>query len=163
MEIWEQAAVREERYAAIELLGTPRYTRQWRDRKLLRLIKKLVVSGAWWDYVDNLAANHVGPILAAQPEQVTPTMREWSRQKHLWVRRTAILSQLKFKDRIDLDLLTYTIEGSIEDDDFFARKAIGWALRQTARTHPDWVQDYVTQNEARLSGLSKREALKHVG
>lgn len=62
----------------------------------------------------------------------------------------------------DLDLLAHAIEGSIDNPDFFARKAIGWALRRHARTDPDWVHAYVDANRDRLSPLSVREALKHL-
>ena len=47
-------------------------------------------------------------------------------------------------------------------DDFFVRKGIGWALRQYARTDPDAVRRFVAEHDGELSGLSKREALKHL-
>ena len=66
---------------------------------------------------------------------------------HLWVRRTAILAQLKHREATDLELLADVIdanlEGSLHGSDFFIRKAIGWALRQHARTDPDWVRAFV--------------------
>ena len=49
----------------------------------------------------------------------------------------------------------------VRDPDFFARKAIGWALRQHARTDPAWVLHFVA-GHPELSGLSRREALKHL-
>ena len=45
---------------------------------------------------------------------------------------------------------------------FFLRKAIGWALREYAKAAPDAVRAYVAEHETELSGLSKREALKHL-
>ena len=42
------------------------------------------------------------------------------------------------------------------------RKAIGWALRDHARTDPGWVLAFVEEHRAGLSGLSQREALKHL-
>ena len=62
----------------------------------------------------------------------------------------------------DVGLLRATIEPNLEDTSFWIRKAIGWALRQYARTDPDWVQATVAEYGARLSGLSRREALKHL-
>ena len=87
-------------------------------------------------------------------------MFEWAKDEHLWVRRTAILSQLKFKLATDEVLLFAAIEHSTPDKDFFARKAIGWALREYSRTKPQTVIDYVRAHQQQLSGLSQREALR---
>ena len=164
-QIWRQAERREERYAVIELLRHPAYRRWAVDPANLPLLKELVITGAWWDLVDEVAAHCVGAVLRAHPAEVTPVLRAWSREDDLWVRRTAILSQLTFKTAVDVDLLGYAIEGSIGDTDFFARKAIGWALRsysQSSAAGADWVRAYVAAHTDRLSGLSKREALKHL-
>src|SRR6516164_6434949 len=76
----------------------------------------------------------------------------------LW--RASIICQLGARDRIDLELLTVAIESSMGESDFFLRKAIGWALRDYARTDPAWVQSFADTHE--LSPLSRREALKHL-
>ena len=91
-----------------------------------------------------------------------PTMRAWSRCDDLWKRRSSIIGQLRFKETTDVELLYACIEPSIDRREFFLRKAIGWALRQHAWTDPEEVRRYVSKNEARLSGLSKREALKNL-
>ena len=66
------------------------------------------------------------------------------------------------KDRTDVPLLAMAVEANLDDRDFFLRKAIGWALRQHARTDPDWVRAFVEVHDDQLSGLSRREALKHL-
>jgi 3-methyladenine DNA glycosylase AlkD len=81
----------------------------------------------------------------------------------MWRRRTSIIAQNRFKAETDLALLEKCIAPSIGSKEFFLRKAIGWALREYAWTDPDWVVRYVSKHEDRLSGLSKREALKNVG
>jgi 3-methyladenine DNA glycosylase AlkD len=91
------------------------------------------------------------------------TMLAWSTDTDMWKRRSAILCQLPAKSETDLDLLYACIEPSIGSAEFFLRKAIGWALRQYAWTDPDEIARYVAANEDRLSGLSKREALKNSG
>ena len=88
-------------------------------------------------------------------------MRAWSRSKNLWLRRSAILCQLTFKEKTDLRLLYDCIEPAIGEKEFFLRKAIGWALRQHAWTDSDEVIRYVNENKSRLSSLSIREALKN--
>jgi len=122
----------------------------------------MIVTGAWWDYVDEVA-HHVGYLLRAHPEKIGPAMRKWSADKDMWKRRVSIICQISFKKDTDLDLLYANIEPNLADRTFFIRKAIGWALRSYAWTNPEEVARYVAANEARLSGLSKREALKNIG
>jgi 3-methyladenine DNA glycosylase AlkD len=163
--LWDGAGHREERYAAIELTGH-RYYRGYQRPRTLALYRHLVTTGAWWDLVDNVAGNRVGPILRSAPDEVTPVMRSWALDEDLWVRRTAILCQLGSKAATDLDLLRFVLERNLEDSlhgrEFFIRKAVGWALRQHARIDPDWVLAFVAAKDERLSGLSRREALKHL-
>ena len=90
-------------------------------------------------------------------------MLGWSRDENMWKRRSAILCQIKAKAATDLDLLYACIEPSLDSTEFFLRKAIGWALREYGWTDPAEVRRYVAANEARLSGLSRREALKNIG
>lgn len=159
--MWDEATHREERYAAIALAGHRHY-REWaRSRQVLDLYAHLVRTGAWWDLVD-ATAPLVGEVLAADPAGVTPVIQRWAHDEDLWVRRTSIICQNKFRERTDLALLTEAIEASTGDRDFFARKAIGWALREQAKTNPAWVRQFVSDHP-QLSGLSRREALKHLG
>ncbi len=159
--LWRGAEVREERYAAIQLSGHRR-AESFQTLDALPMYEEMIVSGAWWDYVDEIAANRIGPLLAAYPKPMTKIMRTWSTSENLWKRRTSILCQLGFKDAIDLDLLYACIAPSISSKEFFLRKAIGWALRQHARRDPAEVARYVAAHAHELSGLSQREALKHV-
>ena len=158
--IWDEANHREEKHAAIELLGVTKYRKAWLQPDSLDLLKYMIQSGAWWDYVDVLATHHVGFLLQGWPSEITQQMQSWAKHPDLWIRRSAILSQLKFKERTDEALLTFAIAHSMADKDFFARKAIGWALREYAKTDPGFVVAYVTEHADSLSALSKREALK---
>jgi len=159
--LWRRAQYREERYAAITLAGFRAY-RDFRNLKALPTYEEMVVDGAWWDYVDSIAVRLVGGLLSSYPREMTRRMRAWARGPDLWKRRTAILCQLSFKDATDVDLLHSCIEPSIEDREFFLRKAIGWALREHAKTDPDGIVDYVVANAHRMSALSKREALRNL-
>jgi len=162
LHIWRHARFREERYCAIGLCQY-RHARPFQTPPTLPLYEELIVTGAWWDYVDTLASNNVGSLLLSDREKLTPVMREWSQSDDMWKRRTSIICQLKFKKQTDLRLLYDCIEPSIESKEFFLQKAIGWALRQYAWTDAKEIQRYVRQNQDRLSPLSKREALKNVG
>lgn len=163
--LWDHAAFREERYAAVALTGHRAY-RPYQDPESLRLYRHLVVTGAWWDLVDVVASNRVGPVLARHAAEVAPVVRSWAEADDLWLRRTAILCQLRRKADTDTGLLaevlTANLEGSRFGDEFFIRKALGWALREYARTNPSWVRSYVEEHGPRLSGLTRREALKHL-
>jgi len=160
-ELWRGATHREERYAAILLCGDKRAA-AFQTPRAMRLYEEIIVTGAWWDYVDSVASQRVGPILQNYPDPLKEMMLVWSRSNNLWKRRASILCQLGFKRDTDLDLLYACMEPSLDSNEFFLRKAIGWALRQYARTDPREVEHYVGRNESRLSGLSKREALKKI-
>lgn len=164
--LWDGALFREERYAATAL-AQHRSARAWQDPGTMELYRHLVITGAWWDHVDDIATHCVAPILARHTQSETPRMRAWAVADDLWLRRVAILSQLPFKESTDLALLTDVIEANVEGtaygSEFFIRKAIGWALRQHARVDPDWVRRFVAAHADVLSGLSRREALKHLG
>jgi 3-methyladenine DNA glycosylase AlkD len=158
LELWREATHREERYAALDLM---RRHPEWQRPDLLPLYDEFVVTGAWWDYVDDIASHHIGHLLRAYPADVTPVMRSWTTNPDRWRRRTSVICQLASKDATDLSLLRDAIEANVDDPDFFLRKGIGWALRQHARTAPDWVREFVTTHPG-LSPLSRREALKHL-
>lgn len=160
--LWHGAAFREERYAAIELTGV-RAARGFHGLDALPLYEALIVDGAWWDYVDAIATQRLWAILRTEGVPMKRAMRAWSTGANLWKRRSAILCQIKAKDETDLELLYACIEPSLGSKEFFLRKAIGWALRQYAWTDPNEVRRYVGQNFGRLSGLSRREALKNIG
>ncbi|GEP34279.1 DNA alkylation repair protein [Nocardioides szechwanensis] len=160
--LWDEATHREEWYAAVSYAQHPAAA-GWLDPESLDLWRHLVTTGAWWDVVDETAANLVGEVLMRHRAEVTPVMRAWAVDEHLWVRRTAVICQLRAKEETDLDLLRFAIESNVDDTTFWLRKAIGWALRQYARTDPEWVRAEVARLEGRLSGLSRREATKHLG
>jgi 3-methyladenine DNA glycosylase AlkD len=161
LELWRGATFREERYAAV-LLTQARAYREYLTVASVPMLEEMIVTGAWWDFVDTLAGHNLGDILRANPRQMKPLIRRWARDADIWKRRSAILSQLGFKRETDLDLLYECIEPNLPHKDFFIRKAIGWALRQYAWTDPKEVRRYVKENNARLSPLSVREALKNV-
>jgi 3-methyladenine DNA glycosylase AlkD len=160
LELWRGARYREERYAAIELIGLRRH-RDCRSTDALPMYEEMITNGAWWDYVDAIA-DHVGDLLRSYPKQVRPVMRAWSQDKDMWKRRVSIICQISFKRDTDLELLYANIEPNLADRTFWIRKAIGWSLRAYAWTNPKEIERYVAANEARLSGLSRREALKNI-
>lgn len=156
LELWDGAAFREERYAGMMLLaGRPAVG----DPAGVPVLLHMARTGRWWDFVDDLA-HRVAELLDTHPVATAGLVRRWSTDPDLWVRRLAILGQLGRKGRTDTGLLVDVIEPNLADREFFIRKAIGWALRDYARTDPDWVLEFASSHE--LSPLSRREALKHL-
>jgi 3-methyladenine DNA glycosylase AlkD len=121
----------------------------------------LIVDKSWWDTVDSLATQTVGPLVARNPLLVG-VMDTWIESDDIWLARAAILHQLSYKSRTDADRLFAYADRRASDTEFFIRKALGWALRQHARTDPEAVRDFVASRADRLSGLTKREALKRL-
>ncbi|GAB4013069.1 DNA alkylation repair protein [Nocardioides ultimimeridianus] len=156
LQLWDEASHREERYAASELLARPVLAGDW---TLVPQLEHMARTGAWWDHVDGLA-HRVAALHDAHPVATAVLVRRWAVDDDLWIRRLAIIGQLGRGDRLDRELLAATIRPSLADREFFLRKAIGWALRDAARAHPDWVRAFVADHD--LSPLSRREALKHL-
>lgn len=159
LRLWREATYREERYMALALAGDKRY-REHRTMAALPLFDELIVTGAWWDFVDEVAAGMLGELLDRDGAALAPVLRRWARDEVMWRRRAAIVSQVRRKDRTDLALLYDCIEPNRGEREFFLRKGIGWALRAYAWVDPDEIERYCATHE--LSPLSRREALRNV-
>ena len=159
LELWRTAGVREERYAAIDLTGGRLVAG---DLQMLPVYEEIIRSGAWWDFTDGVSGRLCGLLQAHRPE-MSAVLRSWSRDPDFWIRRASITAQLKAKDATDAALLAEVIEANLADPEFFIRKAIGWALREYAKTAPAWVAAFVAAHASRMSPLSRREALRRIG
>ncbi|WP_428815208.1 DNA alkylation repair protein [Lactococcus lactis] len=164
---------REFQYLALDYLHQ---MKKWLIFDDMEKIKKLTVSKSWWDTVDALD-ELVGQLLltgrkqateddSTAYEQVKSLVKEWAQAENFWIRRIAIDCQLSFKNQTDLELLSYNIEknllGSSFADEFFITKAIGWALRDLAKTNSAWVIKFIEEHENKMAKLSIREASKHL-
>jgi 3-methyladenine DNA glycosylase AlkD len=128
----------------------------------LPVARHLITTVSWWDTVDLLAVHVVGALVAADPK-LTADMDAWITDGDLWVARTALLHQLTYKERTDADrLFAYCLVQSGHPD-FFVRKAIGWALREYAKTDPEAVRAFLARERGRFAPLTVREALKNIG
>ena len=76
--------------------------------------------------------------------------------------RVALLHQLDWKEKTDEARLFEYCLRCADEQEFFIRMAIGWALRQYARTNPAAVRQFLETNRGKLSSLSFREAAKHL-
>jgi 3-methyladenine DNA glycosylase AlkD len=155
--LW-QISEREYQYVGCDLLarGAGRLT-----PAALPEIERLITTKSWWDTVDALATRVVGRLVLANPS-LRHDMDRWLGSESLWLVRAALLHQERWGERTDPDWLFAACARHAEARDVFVRKAIGWALRSYAPVDPMAVRAFVEGQGERLSGLSRREALRGV-
>lgn len=149
---------RDYHYAALELLFL--HKKLW-SKKLLYETKCLIITNSWWDTVDALAPNIIGPLILQYPELLLE-VDSWISHENRWLRRSALLYQLRFKAQTDTARLFNNIKLVAYENEFFIRKAIGWALREYSKTDSQLVKEFLQENKNSLSGLSYKEASKYV-
>jgi 3-methyladenine DNA glycosylase AlkD len=154
---WERPE-REYQYVACDYLRTHVAVP---GAEFIEVTRTLITTKPWWDTIDALATRLVGGLVQRHPALLA-TMDAWSVESDMWLIRTAFLHQLLYGPATDTTRLFGYCERQAQHKDFFVRKAIGWALRQYARTDPEAVRAFVAANRSRLSPLSIREATKHL-
>jgi len=157
-ELW-YANYREERYMAVTLA---RRFKKFQVIEMLPLYKMMIQTGAWWDYVDELAAHLVGSLLRKYPDEIKPILKQWIEDEDVWIRRSAILAQLQFKGETDAKLLFEFCESRLDESVFWITKAIGWALRAYSKTEPFAVRSFVDHHRDRMSRVTLKEAVKYI-
>ena len=129
----------------------------------LPMYHRFIVEGAWWDFVDETATHMIRELVLGHPQEMWPVVDEWNDAADMWLRRTSIICQVGARERTDTERLFRYCTARLGEKEFFIRKAIGWALRDYARTDPVAVASYVSEHGEEMSGLSRREATKHIG
>jgi 3-methyladenine DNA glycosylase AlkD len=150
---------REEKYLAIDYALSFKKLITFEQ---IGLYQQMVVEGAWWDFVDAIASDLVGRVVLIDRARMRPTLEAWIDHDDMWLRRTALLAQIRHKTATDEAMLFDFCRRRAHEKEFFIRKAIGWALREYARANPEAVRGFLRDYEAQLSGLSRREAGKHL-
>ncbi|MDM5190545.1 DNA alkylation repair protein [Bacillus sp. DX4.1] len=156
-ELW---SLPEREFQAASLDVLQKYKKHLDDTHI-PFLEELITTKSWWDSVDGLVPQFLGSIFLKHPDAIQTYIPKWIASKNIWLQRSAILFQLKYKEQTDTKLLFSIIGQLSHSKEFFIQKAIGWVLREYAKTSPDVVWDFVQHNE--LSPLSKREALRHIG
>ncbi|MGF1639261.1 MAG: DNA alkylation repair protein [Cyclobacteriaceae bacterium] len=152
--LWDQP-YRELQHYAIDILVK---AAKKAPESRIDLYEKLISEKSWWDTVDALAVNAVGVHFRLYPHLISTKVNAWMQTENMWLQRTCLLFQLKYKMSMNVDLLLDCIKKLGHTKEFFIQKAIGWILREYSKTDANWVLG-VVQNE-NLKPLSKREALK---
>ncbi len=128
------------------------------SEKDIETLEYMITHKSWWDSVDFIADKLVGTYFKKYPQNRNAIIQRWIDSDNMWLKRAAILFQLKYKKTTDPEFLDYVIQQNLGSKEFFINKAIGWVLREYSRTNPEWVVDFAERNE--LHSLSRREALR---
>lgn len=156
--LWELPH-REEMYLA---QGVAAGFRKFVVPRSLPIYERFIDEGAWWDFVDETATHLIRELVLNHPNETWPIVDSWIYHDNMWRRRAAIICQVGAKDRTDVNRLFVFCEARAHETEFFIRKAIGWALREYAKTDPGGIAEFVNAHGEVLSALSHREATKHV-
>ena len=154
--MWEQNE-REWQYAAIDIFKSHRLL--WKSRSI-QLIQYCLTHKSWWDTVDGIGSDWIPTYFLIFPEKQISVTQKWNRSNNMWLQRSCILFQRSYKKNTNIQLLSEYIQQHQSSKEFFIQKAIGWALREYSKTHPEWVKSFVESQN--LAPLSKREALKKI-
>lgn len=149
-------AEREFQYIACDYL---KEMKQYLRPDDLPRLKTLIVQKSWWDSVDALVKT-IGYVVHQYP-QLKQTMVDWSLSDNIWLKRTSMIHQLGMKEETDVDLLAKTCENCLYMREFFVNKAMGWILRDYAKTDQTWVEKFLKSHEKGISNLTWKEASKH--
>lgn len=149
---------REFHYTAIEILMKELKKDFIKDD--LKLIEQLAITHSWWDSIDTIAKYLVGGYLQHYNTETHEVIAKFSASENIWLNRCAILFQLGYKKETNVTLLFSECEKHHHSNQFFIQKAIGWSLREYAKTDAEAVKNFVAT--ANLKPLSTREALKNV-
>ncbi|MEM9548210.1 MAG: DNA alkylation repair protein [Bacteroidota bacterium] len=149
---------RELQYVALDALET---RAKKLDASFLPRIEWFIITKSWWDTVDGLAPNIAGSIFYRDEEARMSWVEKWNNSENMWLNRSALLHQLRYKKDTNLELMFALIETHIGSKEFFINKASGWALRQASKFFPGDVREFI-ENHPNLSNLTKREGSKYI-
>ncbi|MGF1695305.1 DNA alkylation repair protein [Vibrio lamellibrachiae] len=121
-------------------------------------LERWITTKSWWDTVDMLATHIAGTLFLNNPDETGEYITKWRNSDNIWLRRTTLLFQLKYKDNTDPELLFSLIRENQSDKEFFIQKAIGWSLREYSRTDANAVVNFISTQD--IQGLAHREGLK---
>lgn len=130
------------------------------NKDSIEIIEYLITTKAWWDTVDLIASHLVGEVFKKYPDLIERYVKKWQDSNNMWLRRSLILFQLKYKEETDKELLFKIINMNLDSSEFFINKAIGWILREYSKTNKEAVAAFVKCTD--LSKLSQREASKYL-
>lgn len=148
---------REFQYIALDILVKKK---KQLDVQHTDMIEFVITTKPWWDTVDAIAGHLVGALFLKYPNLIESKGEKWLVSEHMWLQRTMILFQLKYKEKTDEELLFTIINKTMHINEFFIQKAVGWSLREYSKTNPASVLRFIESHP--LSNLARREGLKYI-
>ena len=164
--LW-QSDWHEERTIALRLLSE---RAKQLTRAHLPLIEQMIHEAEGWAHLDMLATDIISTMIGYD-SSLLENLPRWATDDNFWVRRAAILAQLRQfrKGTGDFALFEQIVVPQLQEgkswskeERFFIRKATGWALRECSKRKPEWIVDFVNRHRAKLSGLTFREATRNL-
>ncbi len=147
------------RNAAIALLEREQKTLTTSD---LPMLLSFVREASNWAHVDWLATKVIGPVVHRDNKRPA-LLRQWAKDEHMWVRRTALLACLdELRADGDFELFEELATPMLQEKVFWIRKAIGWVLREVSKKRPALVRGFIRRHRTKMSGLTLREASKYL-
>jgi 3-methyladenine DNA glycosylase AlkD len=154
--LWKQP-FRECQYFAMEMLE--KRTGELKEKDIA-LFEYMITTRSWWDTIDFISPKLLGPFFGHNRGLIYPKTKAWMRSGNIWLMRSALLFQMKYRKETDEKLLFALISACMHEKEFFIRKAIGWALSEHSKTFPASVKRFIKSNKETLSALSKKEGLR---
>lgn len=148
---------RDYQYCAQELIM--KNTKQFKVEDIT-LFEFMIINKSWWDTIDFLAPKILGKYFKLYPEKIEPQIEKWLSSNNIWLKRSCLLFQLKYKQNLNTKLLTHIISSLVGSKEFFINKAIGWILREYSKTNQEWVCHFIKTKK--LHKLSEKEGLKFI-
>ena len=148
---------RDFQYFSQELVYLNNYNFKCKDKNLFEY---MIINKSWWDTIDFVSPKILGKYFEIYPEEIEKTIQKWLNSNNIWLQRSCLLFQLKYKNKLNKFLLKKIINSLSNSNEFFINKAIGWILREYGKTNKNWVINFIKETE--LNKLSVREGLKYL-
>jgi len=132
--------------------------------KDLPILKKIADECEGWGMLDYLATRHLWTLALNYEDAVYSKVRKWTKSKHLWTRRAAILIHVlpARKKQLRAEYALPTFAELLYEKEFFIRKAIGWTLREMAKNYPEMTYEFLKDHRSEVSGLTMREGARRL-
>lgn len=147
---------REMHYLAIEMVQK---NIKEQDESFIDFITFMLSTKSWWDSADWIAPKLAGEHFKRFPHLIVPITEQWMASGNKWLQRSAMIFQLKYREKTDFALLSKYILELCGSKEFFLQKGAGWSLREYSKRSPSEVLNFVAQNP-QLANLTKREAVR---
>ena len=148
---------RDFQYFSQELVYFNHYNFKCKDKDLFEY---MIINKSWWDTIDFVSPKILGKYFEIYPDKIEKTIQKWLNSKNIWLQRSCLLFQLKYKNKLNKFLLEKIINSLSNSNEFFINKAIGWILREYSKTNKNWVINFIRETD--LNKLSVREGLKYL-